>query len=73
MDFLKLTKVDKINLVADLRATRHELLKKALRKKSKKKRKKKIRVKFDNPELEKIFHSMSDECKDLREEMGDLT
>ncbi len=73
MDFLKLTKVDRINLVADLRAIRQELLKKSIRKKGTKKRKKKIRVKFDNPELEKIFHSMSDECKALRETMGDLT
>jgi len=72
MDFLKLTRVEKLNLVANLRSVRVELLKKAIRKKAKKKRKKKIRMKFSSPELERIFHSMPDECKALREEMGDL-
>ena len=72
MDFLKLTRVERLNHVADLRAARVELLKKATRKKGKKKRKKKIRVKFDNPELERIFHSMPEECQALREELGDV-
>ena len=72
MDFLSLSAIEKSNLVADLHAIRDDLLKKAVRKSIREKKPKNIKVKFDNPELERIFHSMPQECQDLRNEMGNM-
>ena len=58
-------------IIKNLRVARLEQLeeaqKKRTRKKSKSSKKKKARKKvaFDNPELQKIFDSMPDDCKDL--------
>ncbi len=59
-NYLTLTNDERHLLVLQLRAMREELKKEAKAKKIRKKKKGKKRkvVKFDNPELEKIFHEM---------------
>ncbi len=66
-NFSQLTNTEKLLFVNKLRWMRTDLLKKNVKKKKTKKTKQKKPIKFESPELEAIFNTMSPACKKLME------